>query len=128
MLAFVLLLLAGPASAQNMKEGLWQITVTMEMPGMSMKMPPQTQTLCLSRKDVVPYKAEPGQECRLTKSDVKGDTVSWSMECKTGGGPAVFNGTVTYKGESFEGVAKMKYEGMDMTQNLKGKWVGPCPK
>lgn len=111
-----------------MKEGQWQITVTMEMPGMSMKMPPQTQTQCLSRKDVVPYKAEPGQECRLTKSDVKGDTVSWSMECKTKGGPAVFNGTVTYKGESFDGVVKMKYEGMDMTQNLKGKWVGPCPK
>ncbi len=45
----------------------------------------------------------------------KGDTVTWMMECKTKEGPATFNGKVTYKGETFEGVVKMKQGGMEMT-------------
>lgn len=123
-----LLFLTDISLAQNMKEGLWEITMTMEMPGMPMKMPPQTNTHCLTKKDTVPQKQEPGQECKLTKHEVKGDTVTWVMECKTKEGPATFNGKVTYKGETFEGVVKMKQGGMEITQNLKGKWIGKCPK
>jgi hypothetical protein len=124
--AFLFLLLHGISIAQNMKEGLWEITMSMEMPGMPMKMPPYTNTHCLTKKDMVPQKQEPGQECRMVKNEVKGDTVSWVMECKTKEGTAVFNGKVTYKGDSFEGVIKMKQGGMEMTQNLSGKWIGKC--
>jgi hypothetical protein len=114
--------------AQNMKEGLWEITMTMEMPGMPMKMPPQTYQHCLTKKDCVPQKEEPGQECKVIKHEVKGDTVTWVVECKTKEGPAVSNGKVTYKGDTFEGVIKVKHSGMEITQNLKGKWIGKCPK
>jgi hypothetical protein len=127
-IVFLPLLLQGMAQGQNMKEGLWEITGKMEMPGMPMKMPPQTHTHCLTKKDVVPQKGEPGQECKMIKHDVKGDTVSWVMECKTKEGPVVMNGKVTYKGETFEGVIKMKQSDMEMTQNLSGKWIGKCPK
>ncbi len=118
----------GMGLAQNMKEGLWEITMTMEMPGMSMKMPPQTNTHCLTKKDMVPQKGEPGEECKVIKHEVKGDTVTWIMECKTKEGLTTFNGKVTYKGESFKGLVKMKQSGMEMTQNLKGKWIGKCLK
>jgi len=127
-LVFGFFILTDISIAQNMKEGLWEMTMTMEMPGMPMKMPPQTNTHCLTKKDMVPQKAEPGQECKMIKHEVKGDTVTWLMECKTKEGPVTFDGKVTYKGESFEGVVKMKSGGMDMIQNLKGKWVGKCPK
>ncbi len=126
MFAFLFLFLSNIAEAQNMKEGLWQITMTMEMPGMPMQMPPQTYTHCLTKKDMVPQKGEPNQECRMVKRDIEGDTVTWVMECKTSEGTAVFNGKVTYKGDSFEGIIKMKQSGMEMTQNLKGKWIGEC--
>ncbi|MBM4278044.1 MAG: DUF3617 family protein [Deltaproteobacteria bacterium] len=125
---FLFLFLNDAVIAQNMKEGLWEMTMTMEMPGMPMKMPPQTNTHCLTKKDMVPQKGEPGQECKVIKHEVKGDTVTWFMECKTKEGPATFDGKVTYRGESFEGVVKMKSGGMDITQNLKGKWIGKCPK
>ncbi len=127
MIGCAVLLLSDEGIAQNMKEGLWEITITMEIPGMPMKMPPQTSTNCLTKKDMVPQKAEPGQDCKMVKNEVKGDTVIWVMECKTKEGPATFNGKVTYRGESFEGVVKMKQGGTEMTQNLKGKWVGKCP-
>lgn len=112
--------------AQNMKEGLWEITMSMEMTEMPMKMPPQTYTHCTTKKDMVPQKEEPGQECKTFKHDVKGDTVTWVVECKTEEGTALSNGRVTYKGETFEGVIKMKHAGMEITQNLKGKWIGKC--
>jgi hypothetical protein len=126
--AFLFLFLSNIAIAQNVKEGLWEITMTMEMPGVPMKMAPQTNTQCLTKKDMVPQKAEPSQECKVKKHEVKGDTVTWVMECKTKEGPATFNGKVTYKGEKFDGVVKMKSGGMEMTQNLSGKWTGKCPK
>ncbi len=116
----------GIAHAQNMKEGQWEITMKMEMPGMPMQMPPQTYTHCLTKKDLVPQKTERGQECKLVKQDVKADTVSWVIECKTPEGPAVSEGKVTYKSETFDGVVKVKHSGMEMTQKLNGKWIGPC--
>lgn len=126
-LAFLFLFLNDEISiAQNMKEGLWEITMTMDIPGMPMKMPPQTYTHCITKKDMVPQKEEPNQECKVIKHDVKGDTVTWVVECKTPEGEAVSNGKVTYKGITFEGVVKTKHAGMEMTQNLKGKWIGQC--
>jgi hypothetical protein len=127
-LAFLCFFLTDNSIAQNMKEGLWEITAKMDMQGMPVQMPPQTNTHCLTKKDTVPQKQEPGQECKVTKHEVKGDTVTWVMECKTKEGPATSNGKITYKGETFEGVVKMKQSGMEMTQNLKGKWIGKCPK
>jgi hypothetical protein len=125
-LGFLFLFLTDNSMAQNMKEGLWEMTVTMEMPGMPMKMAPITQTQCMTKKDMVPQKQEPGQECKMVKSEVKGDTVSWVMECKTKEGPATSHGRLTYRGNTFDGVVKMSTAGMEMTQNMKGKWIGQC--
>ncbi len=119
---------SGMAMSQNMKEGLWEITMSLEMPGMPMKMPPQTNTQCLTKKDIVPQKAEPGQECKMVRSETKGNTVFWVMECKTKEGTVLFDGKVTYRGETFDGVIKVKQSGMDMTQNVAGKRIGNCPK
>ncbi|MBM4141618.1 MAG: DUF3617 family protein [Nitrospira sp.] len=119
------------AGGTNIKEGLWEITMKMEMQGMPMQMPPQTYTHCITKKDMVPQKEEPGQECKMVKSETKGDTVSWVMECKTREGTVTNNGRVTYKRDTFEGVVKVsmpggKRGGMEMTQHMKGRWIGQC--
>jgi hypothetical protein len=114
------------AGGSNMKEGLWEITVKMEMPGMPRQMPAQKYTHCLKKDNMVPHKEEPGQECKMVKRDIKGDTVSWVVECKTREGTAVSNGRVTYKGETFEGIVKVKHAGMEMTQHMSGRWIGQC--
>lgn len=116
----------------NMKEGLWEITVKMDMPGMPMQMPPQTYTHCLTHKDMVPQKKEePGQSCKEIKREVKGDTVSWVVECPSPEGVVTSSGTVSYKGDAMDGVVKVrvpggKQGGMEMTQHLKGRWIGQC--
>lgn len=113
---------AGP----NMKEGEWEITTKMEMTGMPMQFPPQTHTQCLSGTDLVPQKIEAGQNCKMIKQDIKGDTVTWVMECETNQGTALFNGQVTYQGETFKGVITMKEGGTEITMTQSGKWIGKC--
>ena len=121
-------LFSGIAFAEdpNMKEGLWEITMTMEMPGMPVQMPPQTHTQCITKKNMVPQKEDPNQECKMIKHDIKGDTVTWVVECETPEGKALMNGRVTYKGNTFDGTVKITQAGMDMTQKMKGKWIGEC--
>ncbi|MGQ9638654.1 MAG: DUF3617 domain-containing protein [Thermodesulfobacteriota bacterium] len=91
---------AGP----NMKEGLWEITMTMEIPGMPMKMPPRTWTQCLTKKNCVPQ--EEDKDCKVIKSEVKGDVFTWVIECKTREGTTTGNGRTVYKGDTFEGVIR----------------------
>jgi hypothetical protein len=125
-LAFLFLFLSDVSMAQNMKEGLWEITLGTEMPGMPVQMAPHTYSHCMTKKDMVPQKQNPGQECKMVKNEVKGDTVSWVMECKTKEGMTTSNGRLTYTGNNFEGVVKMTTAGMEMTQNMKGRWIGQC--
>ena len=112
----------------NMKEGLWEITVKMDIPGMPVQMPPRTSTQCLTPKEAVPKPKEENNTCEIVKKDIKGDTVSWSVECKTKEGIAVSDGTITYKGEAFEGVITMKQRDMKAIQHLSGRWIGQCKK
>jgi len=110
----------------NMKEGLWEITMLMEVPGMPVQMSPQTYTQCLTQKEAVPQREEPSQGCKIVKQDIKGDTVSWVVECKTSEGTAVSDGRITYKGDTFEGVIQMTQGDMKATQRLSGRWIGKC--
>jgi hypothetical protein len=111
-----------------MKEGLWDITVKMDVPGMSVQIPPKTYTQCLTPKEAVPKPKEENNKCEIVKQDIKGDTVSWSVECKTKEGTAVSDGTITYKGDTMEGVITMKQGDMKATQRLSGRWIGKCNK
>jgi len=113
----------GLAQGPNMKEGLWEITMTMEMPGMPMKMPPRTWTQCMTKKNCVPHETK---DCKVIKSEFKGDVFTWVIECKTKEGTTTGSGRTVYKGDTFDGVIKVKHGGMEMTQNLKGKWIGKC--
>jgi len=110
----------------NMKQGLWEVTIRMEVPGMPVQMSPQTYTQCLTQKEAVPQREEPDQGCKIVKQDIKGDTVSWVVECKTNEGTAVSDGRITYKGDTFEGVIQMTQGDMKAIQRLSGRWIGKC--
>lgn len=127
-LASLLLFACGSKqTGPNLKEGKWEITVKMEFSGkMPFQIPPQTFTQCITKDKAVPQQAEPNQNCKITKQQIKGDTVSWTGECKTPDGTIVTEGIVTYKGTTFEGTVKTKHREMDMIQNMTGKWIGEC--
>ena len=126
LLTTISLAFAGPTP--NIKEGLWEITSTVSMPGM--QMPPMVHQQCLSKHDFVPQSKQPGQECKITDVKVVGDTVSWKISCTGQGGDMKGSGTTTYKGSSFEGTMTMTMgaAGMTMTMHMSGHRIGKCTK
>ncbi len=136
-LIFTSAVLAVPAFAAgakpNVKPGQWETTVRMEMPGMPMAMPPMVTSSCLTEKDLVPNTSQPGQDCKVTKQKVTGQTVEWAVECKDkNGAVSTMTGKGTYKEETFEGTMQMamSHGGAPMQMNAKvsGKRVGECKK
>lgn len=130
LLAFPSLASAGP----NMQDGLWEITMAMEMPGMPYAIPPTKHTQCLNTKNNIPQQhgAQASQaDCKMLSNRAVGDTVTWSMQCRSADKSMMdMEGKITYSGDSFDGVTTMSMHGggkaMKTTQRMNGRRVGPC--
>ncbi|MBW2596665.1 MAG: DUF3617 domain-containing protein [Deltaproteobacteria bacterium] len=123
--AFTSISFAG--SAVNFKPGKWEITSEMQMAG-GMKMPPNTITQCMTKDDIVPQNAQPGQECVITETKTVGNTVTWTMSCKGQQGDMKGVGKITYDGDTFEGemVMIMPMANMKITSKMSGHRIGDC--
>jgi hypothetical protein len=122
---FLFLFFAGLSfAAPNIEDGLWEITSTIDMPGMPSRS--FTNTSCLTKEKAVPQTTD--SSCTLKDVKTQGDTVTWTVICKE----ATSNGRVTYARTTMEGAFEttVKSEGQPMTIKsiMKGKRIGPCNK
>ena len=127
------------AAAPNMKEGLWEITTKMEMPGMPAGMKPQVVQHCVTKKDLDdPRKTTPGSNdpkrdsnCQMTDYKLQGNTATWNMACK-GENAMTGSGSITYSGTSYSGSNKMTMKRggqmQTMTMQYSGRHLGDCKK
>lgn len=116
---------ANAGSELDIEEGMWEITSTMKMQGMSI--PPMTFSQCITKEDAVPQSSSPGQEdCKVTDMKTIGSTVSWTMVCKGQAGDMTGKGKITYNGDRFDGEVSTETMGMVMVTEMKGKRTGPC--
>ncbi|MFN3740169.1 MAG: DUF3617 domain-containing protein [Thermodesulfovibrionales bacterium] len=53
------------AGGPDFKEGLWEITMQMEMSGMPMQMPPQKFNQCITKDNNIPVKKDEDKNCRI---------------------------------------------------------------
>ncbi len=124
--------LSGFAFAEpNMQDGMWEITMKTEMPGMPMEMPPMKFSQCLTKKDFVPQKKERNEDCKMVSTKVVGSTVTWVMQCRMKDGTMDSTGKITYKGGGFDGVIEAVINDarsgkMEMTQHMSGRRIGDC--
>lgn len=109
---------------------LWDVTFKMEMPGMPMAMPAQTQQVCLKKDrssgaDMIPKDSN----CKVTDFKVVGNKTSFAVECG-GNEPMSGRGEVTATATSYDGKMWMKSkrrgQDMEMTQTYSGRKVGAC--
>jgi hypothetical protein len=125
-------ILASSASAEpDMQEGKWEMMIKMDMPGMPMAMPPTKNTICITKKDLVPQKPQPNQDCKMTNTKISGNTVTWTMKCKMDKTVVDSDGKITYKKDKFDGIVNMTMDSPDsgkmkMTQTMSGKRIGDC--
>lgn len=129
-------LIIGPAhaAAPNMKDGMWEITSKMEMPGSNVAMPQQTVRHCMTKKDVEdPKRTTPSageqSRCKMTDYKLQGNTATWKVACE---GQGTGTGTITYSGDSYTGNQTMSMNAggrpMNMKMNFSGRRVGECTK
>ena len=136
--AAVLISTPAQAASPNIKEGLWEITMKMDMPGMPAGMKPQVVQQCITKKDIDdPRKTAPGgkdpanSRCEVSDYKMQGNTASWNMACK-GENPMTGSGSMTYSGTSYSGTNKMTMtrggKPQTMTMHYSGKHLGDCKK
>ena len=132
-LLFLSLILAIPnfaAAAIDMQPGEWEISSTMEMPGMPMKMPASSYTQCLTAEDLIPKSSQQmdNSQCKIISQEQHGGTVTWEIVCDNPQGEMKSRGEITYHGTSFSGEVKTSGGGMpgEMLQKMDGKRLGPC--
>lgn len=118
--------LAYAGSGLNINEGKWQITVSMEIEGMPMKMPPNTFTQCLKKEQAVPNDEKPNQQCVTKDVVTKGNSVSWTMVCTNPGGQMTGKGMVSYHKDKMDGSMTMEGQGMKMISRFNGHRIGDC--
>ena len=117
---------AHASSGPDLKEGLWEITMSFEYPGMPMKMPPNTSTQCIKKDQAIPNNEQSGQECVSKDVTVNGNTVTWTMVCNNPGGQMTGKGRVTYHKDKMDGSMTMEGQGMNMVSHFKGHRIGAC--
>jgi hypothetical protein len=114
----------------DLEEGMWEITTEINMPGMPMKIPPMVYQQCLTKEDVVPKQGPVNQEiCTYSSPKTRGNTVRWSVECKSPGGKTKNEGEITYNGTTFDGTITMSMTGainMSGINKISGRRIGAC--
>ena len=131
----VSLVLIAPLSAwsaePDIKQGEWEMTTTVEG-GMMPQPMTFTTRQCLTKENYLLQTSPEGtQSCKVKNTSVKGNTVSWTVDCPSGErGPISGQGEITYRDTSYEGTMRitMQMEGRPatITQKLRGRYIGEC--
>ncbi|QDQ26077.1 DUF3617 family protein [Chitinimonas arctica] len=123
-------------AAPQPSAGQWEITTTVNMPGMNMKIPPQTVKFCLKPEDVKDHSKQMGapqgqasKDCKMLENSISGDTVKYRMRCE-GKQVSDISGEVSYGSNSYKGHTDITTSGpqgkMQMKNEFTAKRLGDC--
>jgi len=108
----------------------WDITSTMEMPGMPMAMPAQTFRVCQpTDHEIDPRKLNHNnKDCQITNLKISGHKITYSISCDHNGEVMAGNAEYIVHADTSEGTmhisGKSHGHDMTMTQTSSGKRVG----
>jgi hypothetical protein len=115
-------------SVPEINEGIWEITTTVEMPGMPVAIPPTKHTQCITKEELIPKTSAEKQDCTMMDHKISANTVSWTMQCNSSAGTFRSSGKVTYSKDSFTGsfITEIPRAKMKMESKMTGQRKGPC--
>jgi hypothetical protein len=122
-----------------LRDGNWQVTMELDIPGMPQGMPPMTSTQCITKEQaadltkLMPQSGGRGlpPDCKVSDMKTEGNKISWAMKCE---GQMAMSGTgeFTFTADTYTGLLRMNTDrgGQAMTMNMKysGKRLGECEK
>jgi len=107
----------------------WEVTNTMEMPGMPFAMPATTTKVCISKgSENNPEKTSGDKSCKMTDIKTVGNKTTWKARCDRDGEVMTGTGEQTTSPNGYKG--KMQFSGksrgqdMNMTMAFSGKRIG----
>ena len=115
-----------------MREGQWEVTMKMSMPGMGMEMPPMKQTHCVTPEMLKdPQGAVPkgpgGGDCKVSDYKFTANTATYTMTC-TKPAPMTAVAEMKYSGtDAYTGTMSMDSGGQKMSMAYDAKRIGECP-
>ena len=117
------------------RDGRWEISMQMEMPGMPAMAPIKSEQCVTKEQANDPQSAVPPQgansDCKSENTKTTGSKVTWSMRCTTPT-PMTGTGEITYLENSFDGLITMSMDRggqpMAMMMKMTGKRLGDCTK
>jgi len=120
------------AAGIPIEPGLWEMTSTMNMP--MLPQPRVTTSMdCIKDSELSPEamnQENMDASCTFDTRVVDGNTMKWSMNCKTEGGDSRGEWEVTSHGNTLagEGTVTVDMQGQSMVMAMKwdGKRVGDC--
>jgi len=114
------------ASEPDVKLGMWEWSMTMEMPGMQFAMPPVVYESCVTKKDFIPQQSSPDQKCETIDTKVTKNSAEWKIECTSDGSKSLSEGKILYSNTTAKGEIKVITQGMTMISKLNGHYTGKC--
>lgn len=126
----------GDAFKGKMKEGLYEVRMEMEIPGMPQGMGKQQMTMqnCVTAQDIETGRVGKGSnqkpdQCEIKNFKMSGNTASYTTVCK-GDMQMTADTTITFSGADYRMNMKMAMnqggQVMNMTQKMDGRYLGPC--
>ncbi len=128
-LALILTAFTSAQADVDLHEGMWEITSKIEMSGIPVQIPDTTISQCISKEKIIPKtNKKVNEHCTVSEQKIEGNTVTWKMKCA---GKMESQGSITYHGDTFEGLITNQTEipdmgMMTMTIQLTGKRTGEC--
>jgi hypothetical protein len=120
--------LALGADAQ-MTPGLWEISASMEVPGMPFKLPPQKVQHCYTKEELAKAEsAVPQQQndCKLVENRKVGNKLTWKVVC-TGKSAGKGEGEIVFtSATAYDGWMKFDSDGQVMTTKYAARRLGDC--
>jgi hypothetical protein len=117
--------------ASPMREGMWEVTTKLGIPGMEGAAPIKSQQ-CITAENIKdPVSTMPkmdSNDCKLTNFKLSGDKATYTLTC-TQPTEVTGNGEIKYSGsDSYTGTLTLNGGGMAIPLNYDAKRIGDCAK
>ncbi len=118
--------------AALLQNGLWDVNVVREIPGTPTRRTVASQECFNDRPlpGVLPRSTEDGMSCQYLDPTLKGEVVSWTVQCSGKSGTVRGPASITLAGTSYKGSATLEHKAgaklTKMNETFEGKRVGDC--
>lgn len=124
LVALAAAVLASAVGAASGPDEQWEMTVQMQMQGMSM--PGSKSLICQPATPAYdPARGAMEKNCTMSEARVVGNKSFWKMRC-TGENAMEGEGEMLRTADALKGNMKMQMQGMAMTMVMTGRRVGSC--